>query len=401
MRPYRLLVVSHVAEIGGAERGIIRKLGSLDRAMFEPSFACPFEGPLTRELAAIDVRIHTGYPSRALLNIRRSSLGERRLLMLRYPAAFLSSTTLLARLIRCEGYDVVLADSAKADIYATLAGRLARRPVAWHIHDIYKEPTFSRLNLWMLKTLASRFTARIISVSEAAKEAMVALGVPGEKIQTVYNGIDMELLKRTREPAEVRAELGIEPDAPVAGMVGRLVDWKGPDYFIRAAARVAQSVPEARFLLVGAATFGEESYLDGLKRLCVELGIEDRVIFTGFRGDVLDLMKAMDVVVHASVEPEPFGQVLLEAMAAGRPTVATTGGGVSEIIDDGMTGLLVPPADAGALAGAMTSILKDRRKAGEMGKAGRRKVVESFTVSGMSRGLERELLKALGVNGKV
>jgi glycosyltransferase involved in cell wall biosynthesis len=396
MRPYRLLVVSHVAEIGGAERGIIRKLGSLDRTLFEPSFACPFEGPLTRELAEIGVQVHTGYPSKELLNIRRSSLGDNRLLMLKYPVAFLSSIIRLARLIRSGGYDVVLADSAKADIYATLAGRLARRPVAWHIHDIYKEPTFSRLNLWMLRTLASCFTARIVSVSEAAKEAMVALGVSGQKIQTVYNGIDMELLERTREPSEVRAELGIEPDAPVAGMVGRLVDWKGPDYFIRAAARVAESIPQARFLLVGAATFGEESYLDGLKSLCRELGMEDRVIFTGFRRDVLDLMKAMDVVVHASIEPEPFGQVLLEAMAAGRPTVATTGGGVSEIIDDGVTGLLVPPADAGALAGAIASILKDRGKAVEMGEAGRHKVVESFTVSGMSRGLERELLKALG-----
>jgi glycosyltransferase involved in cell wall biosynthesis len=119
------------------------------------------------------------------------------------------------------------------------------------------------------------------------------------------------------------------------------------------------------------------------------------MLFTGFRDDVLDIMASMDVVVHASVQPEPFGQVLLEAMAEGRPVIATKGGGVSEIVEEGVTGLLVPPRDAGAMAGAMTAILTDRDKAREMGEAGLKTVTESFTLSKMARGMEREMLKAL------
>jgi glycosyltransferase involved in cell wall biosynthesis len=392
---YRLLVVSHAVDIGGAERGIIRKLGSINRDLFEPSYACPFEGPMTSEMRKLGIKVYLGHPSRRLLNIRRSSLGASGLGVLLYPFAFAASVLRLALLIRKERFDLVLADSAKADIYGTLAGRLARRPVVWHIHDIFCEPTFSSLNLRALKVCARRFTTRIISISEATKAAMVALGVPPEKIQTVYNGIDMQMAQETQDPTEVRKELGIEAEAPLAGMVGRLVDWKGPDYFIRAAAQVTGSVPEARFLLVGDAVFGEKQYVDYLKDLCRELGLEDRVAFTGFREDVLDIMSALDVVVHASVQPEPFGQVLLEAMAEGRPVVATTGGGVSEIVDDEVTGLLVPPRDSQAMAEAITAILLDKDRARRMGAAGLRKVQQSFTVDLMARGIEAEMLKAM------
>jgi glycosyltransferase involved in cell wall biosynthesis len=392
---YRLLVVSHAVDIGGAERGIIRKLGNINRDLFEPSYACPFEGPMTSEMEKLGIRVYLGHPSSRLLNIRRNSLGAIGFSVLPYPFAFAASVLRLARLIRKERFDLVLADSAKADIYGTLAGWLARRPVVWHIHDIFSEPTFSSLNLWALGVCARHFTTRIISISEATKAAMVALGVPPEKIQTVYNGIDMQMAQETKDPTEVRKELGIEVDAPLAGMVGRLVAWKGPDYFIRAAAKVARAVPEARFVLVGDAVFGERQYVDYLKELCVELGLEDRVVFTGFRDDILDVMSALDVMVHASVQPEPFGQVLLEAMAEGRPVVATTGGGVSEIVDDKVTGLLVPPRNSDDLAEAITTILRDKDKADRMGEAGLRKVQQSFTVDLMARGIETEMLKAL------
>lgn len=395
MSAYRLLVVSHAVDIGGAERGIIRKLGNINRELFEPSYACPFEGPMTVEMERLGIKVYLGYPSSRLLNIRRSSLGGRRLGILLYPFAFVSSVLRLALLIRREQFDLVLADSAKADIYGTLAGWIARRPVVWHIHDIYQATAFSGLNLRLLTICAKHFATRIISVSEAAKMALVELGVPEQKIQTVYNGIDMEKAREVRNAKDVRIELGIEADAPLAGMVGRLVEWKGPDYFIRAAATVAQTVPEARFVVVGDAVFGERQYVDSLKDLCMELGLEDRVVFTGFRDDILDIMSSLDVMVHASVQPEPFGQVLLEAMAEGRPVIATTGGGVSEIVDDGVTGLLVPPRNAEAMAEAITTVLRDKGRAERMGAAGLRKVQESFTVDRMARGMEREMLKAL------
>ena len=395
MSYYRLLVVSHAVDIGGAERGIILKLRNIDRDMFEPSFACPCEGPVTHELEKLGINIYSGHPSKRLLDVRRRSLGENRLAIALYPLAFLASVVRLALLIRREKFDLVVTDSAKANIYGTLAGWLARRPVVNQIHDIFEAPVFSDLNLWLVKTVASHFASRIISNSEASKRALVDLGVPRDKIHTVYYGIDMEIARNTRKAADVRMELGIDPDAPVAGMVGRLVDWKGPDYFIRAAAKVAETVTGARFLMVGDAVHGEKSYVDTLKSLCGELGMADRIVFTGFRDDVLDIVSAMDVMVHASVLPEPFGLVLIEAMAEGRPVVATKGGGVPEVVEDGVTGLLVPPRDVEAMAEAITTILGDRNRAAEMGAAGLKRVSESFTVEEMARGMEKEFLKAL------
>lgn len=396
MSTYRLLVVSHAVDIGGAERAIILKLSNINRDIFAPSFACPFEGPLTNELKKLGIDVYLGHPSRRLLDIRRRSLGQNRLSILLSPVAFLESVVRLSRLIRREKFDLVLTDSAKADIYGTLAGWLAHRPVMSYIHDIFEAPVFSDLNLLLLRTFLSHFASRIVSNSEACKKALVDLGVPEYKIQTVYYGIDMEIARKTRKAADVRMEFGIDPDAPVAGMVGRLVGWKGPDYFIKAAARVTEAVPEARFLVVGDAIHGKKSYVDTLKSLCNELGLADRIVFTGFRDDVRDIMSAMDVMVHASIFPEPFGCVLIEAMAEERPVVATAGGGVSEIVEDGVTGLLVPPRDVEAMAEAITTIFRDRNRAREMGAAGLRRVSESFSVERMMRGMEREMLKALG-----
>jgi glycosyltransferase involved in cell wall biosynthesis len=195
----------------------------------------------------------------------------------------------------------------------------------------------------------------------------------------------------------VREEWGIPADVPLAGMVGRLVDWKGPDYFLRAAALVAEDLEEARFMLVGDALFGERAYVEELKALVRELGIEERVVFTGFREDVEDVMGCLDLVVHASVLPDPLPTVLIEALGMGLPVVATEGGGVREIVENGECGLVVPPRDVGAMAEAMKTLLRDGELAARMGEEGRRKVQATFDPEVTSRELQEELLRLLEV----
>jgi glycosyltransferase involved in cell wall biosynthesis len=211
----------------------------------------------------------------------------------------------------------------------------------------------------------------------------------------VYNGIAIDGPDRGAERPWMREEWGLEEDAPVAGMVGRLVDWKGPDRFLEAAALVAAEMPRARFMLVGDAIFGEAGYVDGLKAMAARLGLDERVVFTGFREDALRIMAGLDVLVHASLLPDPLPTVLVEAMALGLPVVAADAGGVREIVVDGVTGMVVRPGDAGAMGQAMLAILSTPGKAEEMGAAGRERARELFDIAARSRQLEEELLVAL------
>ncbi len=390
----RVLVVNHAVEIGGAEVALLRFLDKLDLGLIRPALACPREGPLTDEAKKRGIPVYLGYPSARLLKVKRRSVGSNLGEILLYPWDMLATVIRLARLIKKEGFDLVFTNSAKADIYGSLAGRLAGRPVVWRVHDIVDTQAYSRLNVILFKLCASFLAHRIIAISGAVAKALEDLGVSKEKISVVYHGIDVQRDRVLRKRGETRRKLGIGEGEPVAGFVGRLVDWKGPDIFIRSAREVHGRIPEARFLVVGDAVFGEKDYVEQLKKLCLELGIGDRVTFTGHRKDVLELMAAMDVLVHASVLPEPFGMVLIEAMALGLPVVAARGGGVGEIVEEGVTGLTVPPKDSAAMAEAIFQILTDRKMAYRMGEAGKRRAAELFDGDMSARRLEREILKA-------
>ncbi len=397
MATYRLLVVNHAVEIGGAERALLGFLDCLDRDAFEPALACPHPGPLTLEAERRGIRVHLGFPSPRLLEVKRKSIGKDRLATAAYPYDMARTAASLAALIRREGYDLVLTNSAKADIYGSLAGRLAGRPVVWRLHDIASGEAFNRLNLFLFRVSASLFADRVLAISEVVREALLDLGVKEAKVSMVHNGILVGEASASR--SEVRAAWGVPVEAPLVGMVGRLVDWKGPDYFIEAAAMVAAELPEARFMLVGDAIFGERSYVDDLEALARARGLEGRVIFTGFRDDVEEIIASMDLLVHASVLPEPFGLVIIEAMAQGLPVVATRGGGVGEIVDDGETGILVPPRDAAAMAAAISTLLADPARAKSMGEAGKKAVAERFDLREKVREMEAEMQAVLKEKG--
>lgn len=399
MATYRLLVVNHAVEIGGAERALLGMLDCLDRELFEPALACPHRGPLVEEMERRGIGVHLGYPAPRLLEVKRKSLGKDRLAAAAYPWDMARTVTGLAALIRREGYDLVFTNSAKADIYGSLAGRAARRPVVWRLHDIAGADAFSRLNLFLFRVSANRFADRVLAISQVVRDALIELGVKENKVSMVHNGVITGGRGAPADRDETRGAWGVPPHAPLVGMVGRLVGWKGPDCFIEAAAAVAVGLPEAFFMLVGDAIFGEKAYLGELKAMAAARGLEGRVIFTGFRDDVEDIIASMDVLVHASVLPEPFGLVLIEAMAQGLPVVATRGGGVGEIVQDGVTGVLVPPRDAAAMAEAISGLLGDPSRAKAMGEAGRRVVAERFELREKVREMEAEMTAVLGGKG--
>lgn len=282
----------------------------------------------------------------------------------------------IARLIRTEGIDVVHHNNnPSANRASILAAALARVPQIGHVRYFARYfPPIDRI--------LARPVDHFLFASAAVRDHCVrGIGAPAERGDVVHEPFDVERFAAAgRRRAELRAAFGIGPEDPVVANVGRLVAWKGQDRFLAAVAEVARTHPRAFALVVGAAPdhpVGRE-YEARLRRLAAELGIPDRVRFTGFRRDVPELMAAADVVVHSAVEPEPFGRVVAEAMAVGRPVVATAGGGVPEIVRDGETGLLVPLDDPRRMAEAIRMLLDDPELGRQLGARAQLDVRQRF-----------------------
>jgi len=267
----------------------------------------------------------------------------------------------LRRLVRDSSARAVISNMSKGHVYGGLAAAAAGCPGIWWQQMIPDRDIMDRA--------AARVpAAAVVCSSEPAVVAQRRL-TPGRKVVKVHLGSPLErIVARKGDGAAVRAELGWE-DNPVVGIVGRLQPWKGQDVFLRAAALVSQRHPETRYVVAGGAILGwEGDYPGELRRLARELGLADRVHFSGHQDDVYPWFDALDVVVHASLD-EPFGLVLVEAMALGKPLVATAAGGPLEIVEDGVSGLLVAPGQADALADAVSRVLDDGQLAARLGGA--------------------------------
>ena len=233
---------------------------------------------------------------------------------------------------------------------AAIATQLARKPLIWHLHDIIDGAHFGAAQRRLQITLANRCAHRVIVPSTAAAHAFIASGGRSELVRVVANGLDL-----ARDPAscaELRDHLGL-PAGKLFGVFSRLAPWKGQHVAIEALTHL----PDVACVLVGGALFNEDAYAARLHALAAELGVTARVHFLGQRNDVGRLMQAMDVVVHPSVDPEPFGRTLVEAMLLRVPVLATDAGAAAEILDGGRAGMLVPPGDAYALASALGAML--------------------------------------------
>jgi glycosyltransferase involved in cell wall biosynthesis len=227
--------------------------------------------------------------------------------------------------------------------------------------------------------LISRLNHRVIVLSDYVGGYVESKGrVSAGRITRVYYGLPADSAVPPDAESRVRAELGVPPAAPLAVAVGRLTEQKGLFYLLEAMSLVHQRIPEARLFIVGDAQDGKDDYKHRLLQARRRLGLEDTVVFTGVREDVPAVMQAADVFVMASLW-EGFGLVFLEAMAAAKPVVATRVSAVPEVVDDGVTGLLVEPQNPKALADAMLSLLSDKERARSMGQAGLKRLHERFT----------------------
>jgi len=282
----------------------------------------------------------------------------------------------LARLLRDHRPDVIHAHDPHGVAVAALACRLSAVPERPVLVASRRVDFHIRGNA--LSRLKYRQVDLFLAASDAIRRMLLEDGIPPDAVVTVHEGIDVARIQEVR-PASVHAAFNLLPGR-VVGNVGALVPHKGQKYLVDAAPIVLRRVPDARFLILG-----QGELRPVLERQVAELRLGDHVVLAGFRSDVLALLKAFDVFVMSSVT-EGLGTSLLDAMAAGRAIVATSAGGIPEVVEDGRTGLLVPPRDSAALADAIVRLLVDDDLRARMGRAGEARVGEQFNVDRMVDG---------------
>jgi glycosyltransferase involved in cell wall biosynthesis len=360
-----LVTVPWGERAGGAENILWTFLRHVDRLRIEPELVFFEDGPFVREVRR--------------LGLQAAVLSSGRLREVPRAARVVRA---LAGLIRREQPDLVLNWSAKTHLYGAIAARMASASdrVIWWQHGIPDGHWLDRL--------ATALPARAIGCYCAdARQAQSRLR-PRRPSFVIHPGIDAPPPLSESERFELRAKLRLPQARPVIGIVGRLQPWKGQHRLLVALARLIRANHSVHGLIVGGNAYDlSPDYEPCLHRLAVTLGIADHVTFTGQVPDAGEYIQAMDVLVNASIQ-EPFGIVLLEAMAASLPIVAFASGGPREIIESGRSGLLVQDRTEEGLATAIEQLLVDPELRDRLGEAGRDRFQQRFTAERMTRDLE-------------
>lgn len=368
MPPRRVLEVSK--STGGLGTYMRWLAHGLDRVRFAPTFVCLSTGAadLANELGQLSGVTAVAWP---MNRYAIDPLGDARVIVR------------LRGLIRREKFDLVHAHGSKAGFIARVAAMGTGVPVAYSPHSFAFHAGAARwkANLYaFVERLAARYlTAKIITVSdgEQAEARRFGVGTP-DLFVTVHSGVDLTKFEGAVNKREQKTALGVPPEAPLVSTVGRMSEQKGPLDFVRVAARLHQVNPEAHLVWVGDGPLEESA-----RKLSAELGVQDALHFVGQRNDVPAILAASNLYLMTS-HWEAFALALLEAMAAGLPVVAPCLDGIAEAVEDGVSGMLIPPGDLNGMAEAVQSILRDPALSSRMGANARRRIEQDFTRAQMT-----------------
>ena len=390
----RIAFLTVSAEMGGSERSLVELLRALRRQRPDWSFdvVLPREGPLAgevRDLGASAVMLpmpaalaRFGEPSRHGLAARSAGLP-------RVAAAVAGYARQLRRLLGSLGTDVIHSNGLKHHVLAAWA-RGPQTPLVWHIHEYVTRRPLTRT---LLRRSAGRVAVAVANSHSVARDLALAVG-PDLRVETIYNGIDLDEFAPSAAPAD-RADLdalagraAAPPGTVRIGLVATFGRWKGHEVFLRALASLDPALPFRAYVVGGAVydTAGSQYTLDELQRMTAAAGLQDRVAFTGFVARPAPVLRALDIVVHASTQPEPFGLVIAEAMACGRAVVVSDAGGAAEIVDAGVTALTHPPGDAPALGRALAALITDEGRRARLGAAARIAAADRFDANTFAAG---------------
>jgi glycosyltransferase involved in cell wall biosynthesis len=371
-----ILFVHHSNELYGADVVLLETVRGLDKHRFAPFVVlpadCEKDGGLSAELKKAGIPfefVSLGVVRRKYFRLR--SLPG-------YCIEVVTAAWTLRKIIRRLEIQIVHSNTL-AVCTGALAAAITGRKHVWHVHEMLVSPRAVRKGLHFI---VPRLSDAVICISNAVKQHIVE-DQPrfADKLIVVHNGIRLEQFGAIANGAEFRREMGIPANAPLAGMIGRINHWKGQVVFARAASLVLSKLPEAYFISIGSVFAQQPEFLDALNAEVRELGIEKRFLISDFRRDVPNALAAFDVYIHPSLLPEPFGLVVLEAMASGKTVIATAHGGPLELIENEVSGYLVEPQNAEALAEKMIECLKNSEQRATLGARARERAFLMFSLS--------------------
>lgn len=255
-----------------------------------------------------------------------------------------------------------------------LAAKLAGAKIVSHERSINERlPRISRL--------LGNIIDFHICITKAVSYPLIKQGLAESKIKVVYNGIDMSKMRIKSQPEHIKLLYNISEDVPIIGVLGNIKKWKGQETVVRATATLKKTFPGIKCLLVGDVN-GGDTFKKTLEKTIQELKIEQNIIFTGFQQNPADLVNVMDIVIHSSIEPEPFGRVIIEAMFLKKPVIATNMGGPIEILTDGEDGILVEPANPELLAQKILELFGNPELMKKLGERAHETVLRRFDILG-------------------
>jgi glycosyltransferase involved in cell wall biosynthesis len=385
----RVLYVEHNVDgtVGGSHRCLLDICRTIRGEFFQPVVLFFQDNALVPEFREAGAEVIIGSPACPLL--RRGGGSSNLWVGLLSRLKVLANAVLMlgvrplqwSLFLRRHRIEIVhLNNTFNADHDLIVAAWVMRIPCIAHQRGI-ASPTGAS-ELWFGRRLA-----RIIAISVFIRDDLIRRGVAPNEVLLIRDGIDPSRVRVTRDPPSLRATLGIATTNRVIGIVGNLKRWKGQHVFLEAMVRILPDYPDVLGLLVGSPV--EAPYVEELEDILRRNSLENRVLFVGYQQHPIDFMSLMDVVVHASIEPEPFGIVLVEAMALGKPVIGTAHGGPVEIVEDGVTGFLTPPGNAEALADRISQLLDRPDEAQRLGANGKRRFEEEFAIASGVRRLER------------
>lgn len=363
----RVLFTNHTGEVSGAERVLLQMLRGLDQQMYEPTVLCAETGPLRAEVEMAGVRclLMPAVQARFTTNPR---------LLLGYLGSLVRAIGIMRKQIQAATPDLLHANTVRAGIITTVASIGTGIPVIWHVHDILPSHPISTAIRWLV--LSSRRT-RAFAVSDATGKAFVADASFGDRVATLYNGVDLRKFPAKATGAEAQdrpnykigkdhialcTELGLPESAFLFCQIGQIAPRKGLRELVTAFAKLVAANADAHLLIAGEAIFNKDyEYRDDVLALRDRLGLQLRVHFLGARRDVPHIMRAIDVLVLNSLQ-EPFGLVLVEAVSSGTAVLAANVGGIPEIVTDGETGWLVNPKEPSTIAARMLHLVTHREQ---------------------------------------
>ncbi len=372
---------------GGINKTLTSQLSMMDRTRFNIYVIAAEDGPIVDVLKPLVDNITVISVPKSVLYKKRDKISNN---LLWAPIDFLKLLPFFVKsylFIRRTKIDVMHCNNLKTNFLGVVLSKISRVPVICHIRSATSLGIMGKVYEWGATS--------IISVSYGAQALSFGGTRETKKHKVIYNGRDLTEFGPKFSDEKIRQELGICKNELVVAIIGGLIRWKGHMTFLEAASKIVDKVPNTKFLIVGNADYEDPHYQEELYNLVESLGIGDKVLFTGYRGDIHSIYAVIDVLVSASWY-EPLGGVIIEAMASCKPVVGTKAAGTPEIIEDGKTGLLVPPKHPEKMADAVVTILQNERLRTEMGRAGRVRAENMFTIERYVEDMQSEYTMVVG-----